>query len=166
MAAGPVLRCYHVSNNYQALSAVSCEAICQLLLKNSKWSYQFEWSRNSWLRVSSWVSQLLLAMNLCWQSTKIWCSSKWLELLLTAICSNSLKIPQWYVNETGLQFLAKNFFPFLNIGITLAWCLSVGTSPCVSEMLKMCAKRIANSVAYCWKMRADIWCGPVALLGS
>lgn len=33
-------------------------------------------------------------------------------------------------------------------------------------MLKMCAKRIANSVAYCWKMRAGIWCGPVALLGS
>jgi hypothetical protein len=37
--------------------------------------------------VKSWVSQLCLALNPCWQSVKIWWASRCLRILLTIICS-------------------------------------------------------------------------------
>jgi hypothetical protein len=49
--------------------------------------------------VKSWVSQLRLALNPCWQSVKIWWASRCLRILLTIICSCTLQ--QRLVSDTG-----------------------------------------------------------------
>jgi hypothetical protein len=62
--------------------------------------------------------------------------------------------------------LARYFFPFLKIGITFARRQSVGTSPFVIDVLKMVVRCGANSAANCFNIRARIWSGPVAFVGS
>ena len=78
----------------------------------SCWYFLSKPGISSWANVSSWVSQLRLALNPCLRSVRISCSSRCLRLLLVTICSwifvllpflkmaVTLGVLRWYAIET------------------------------------------------------------------
>ena len=78
---------------------------------------EWRWLVISCVRKINWVSQLLLALKPCWQSTKMSCISRCFTMLDTTIFSSTLQ--QMQVRDTGLQLPARYFSSFLKTGMTL-----------------------------------------------
>jgi hypothetical protein len=100
----PISRFYLLFHISPFSSVVCYGALYRMPWKNPIWWGQSGYPNEDFLpahvRVNNCVSQLRLARNPCWQSTRILCSSRWFKMFVTTICSRILQ--HIHVSDTGL----------------------------------------------------------------
>ena len=99
-----ILRWYFLCHNYRLHSSFFWGTLSKALEKSRIIKLfcipEWRWLINSCVRVITYVSQLLLALKQCWQSTKMSLISRCFTMLDTTMCSNTLQ--QMQVKDTDV----------------------------------------------------------------